>query len=180
MYSAEFVPEVEEQFTDSSIEISEKGSRKPKPVKEAPGGNEDTNAFVQQMANLGIENIELVSDDKNQDVLLKDVIDRQTNTKQKISGLMKTIKQVEIDPSDRSSEVLTRTVIRKIDSQGNVVEEIIEDPNSDNVDHQLGEEINKTISHSTVKKTVKILDSEGKEVEEREVKELGDGNNLNF
>jgi len=180
MYSAEFIPEVEEQFTDSSIEISEKGPRKPKPVKEAPGGHENTNVFVQQMANLGIENIELVSDDKNQDVLLKDVIDRQTSTKQKISGLMRTIKQVEIDPSDGSSEVLTRTVIRKIDSQGNVVEEIIEDPNSDNVDHQLGEENIETISHSTVKKTIKILDNEGNVVEERVVEEMGDGNNLNF
>eukprot|EP00092_Neocalanus_flemingeri_P079432 GFUD01098953.1.p1 GENE.GFUD01098953.1~~GFUD01098953.1.p1 ORF type:complete len:2477 (-),score=634.93 GFUD01098953.1:598-7686(-) len=180
IYSAEFIPEAKDIFTDSSIDISQKAPRKPKPVDGAKGGNEEENMLLLRMSDLGIENIELVSGDKenNEDVLLKDVIDLQASTKEKISGLMKTIKQVELDTSEASPEVYTKkfSLSRKIDSQGNVVEEILEGGDIDVFDSELGITRTQNISQTTMRKTVKILDKEGNIIEEREVDTSGDPN----
>eukprot|EP00090_Calanus_glacialis_P004152 TRINITY_DN1306_c0_g1_i7.p1 TRINITY_DN1306_c0_g1~~TRINITY_DN1306_c0_g1_i7.p1 ORF type:complete len:2919 (-),score=679.49 TRINITY_DN1306_c0_g1_i7:1730-9988(-) len=184
IYSIEFIPEVKDTFCDSTVESCLKEPRRLKPVDRVEKDNEDKSGLLLRMSDLGIENVELVSEDKNEDVLLKDVIDLQASTKKKISGLMKTIQQVELDQADASPQVYSRKVIRKIDSEGNVVEEVIEGEDSDPLESHHGIEnqtiSSRKISQTTVKQTVKILDGEGNVIEEREVDTTADGSNFDF
>jgi len=78
-YSIEFIPEVKDEFWDSNATNSQIVPRKLKPVQEIKHDNKDKDELFLRMSDLGVENIELITEDNNksEDVLLKDVIDLQ-------------------------------------------------------------------------------------------------------
>jgi len=185
-YSIEFIPEVNDIFCDANIECSLEGARKLKPVNKTEKDTGNKSELLMRMSDLGIENIELVSDDEdnNEDVLLKDVIDLQASTKKKISGLMKTIQNVELDTSEDRPQVYSRKVVKRIDSEGNVTEEIMEGDGLDSSATQFGIEnqsiTSRKVSQTFSRKTVKILDNEGNVIEEREMDTTGDGTDFDL
>merc|ERR1712142_965895 len=177
IYSMHFISEVSDVFSDKDVEGSHKEVRKLKSVKTVDNRNEDKGDLVSRMSALGVENIELIPDDstKSEDVLLKDVIDLQASTKKKISGLMKTIQKVELDTAVGNPQVYSRKIIKKMDSEGNVVEEIIEGDGASNMQIGFENDINSSgTSRSIVRKTVKILDDQGNIIEEKEIETTGD------
>ena len=183
-YSIEFIPEVKDEFCDSNAACSQIVPRKLKPIQEIKHDNENKDALLLRMSDLGVENIELIPEESNksEDVLLKDVIDLQASTKKKISGLMKTIQKVELDASGGIPQIHSRKIIKRIDSEGNVIEEIIDGDGYDSSNLQFGDEqqINSSITfnQNIVRKTVKIMDNQGNIIEEKDIDTTGDGIDL--
>ena len=69
-----------------------------------------------------IENIEFVSDDENDENLIKSIKGLQESTKTKMQSLMETVKETK---TVETSNFLKRKVVKSIDQDGNVLEEVI-------------------------------------------------------
>merc|ERR1719419_1415967 len=126
-YSVEFVPVVKDVFSEASSEGESKHQNSKDTKKEK---SEEKSELLLRLSDLGIENIEVIdqgnTDIKQEDLLLKDVINLQASTKQKISGLMKTIQQVECGTHSRNEhdpQIVTIKTLKILDKDGNIVEE---------------------------------------------------------
>ena len=69
-----------------------------------------------------IENIEFVSDDENDEKLIKSIKGLQESTKNKMQSLMETVKETK---TVETSNFFKRKVVKSIDQDGNVTEEVI-------------------------------------------------------
>ena len=69
-----------------------------------------------------IENIEFVSDDENDEKLIRSIKGLQESTKTKMQSLMETVKETK---TVETSNFFKRKVVKSIDQDGNVTEEVI-------------------------------------------------------
>lgn len=69
-----------------------------------------------------IENIEFVSDDDNDENLIRNIKGLQESTKTKMQSLMETVRETK---TVETSNFLKRKVVKAIDHEGNVIEEVI-------------------------------------------------------
>ena len=69
-----------------------------------------------------IENIEFVSDDENDEKLIRSIKGLQESTKSKMQSLMETVKETK---TVETSNFFKRKVVKSIDQDGNVTEEVI-------------------------------------------------------